>query len=346
MKARVYLDPFVLACPSPEEGLHEFDLYITNIIGWSQLKNNDWISLCLPEQTTNVLFQSNKYPIWADLTTAIKALGIYDIQPQDVITLVNNLLRDVPSIESEVGISEILLNKVTCTPSEHLKNRLDVFVEHHQRILAFMSLVCSIFNVKEKEQVLITRQISDAYMEISVTGQVVDAQVEKPIASLQLPVDFRNDFGACSCISGLFLLLDPVYIWLNAENIEGFTKAIDVALHQALYYKGINEPDVNVYKWKMGPKLLDTAKKNGFLKQENKVKELLRACVEVILKENMRDTHGLRNGKGANAPQVCRGVDLAWRRDIDYEYHLHYWETASGPELAAIVVHNDMSIPS
>jgi hypothetical protein len=41
-----------------------------------------------------------------------------------------------------------------------------------------------------------------------------------------------------------------------------------------------------------------------------------------------------------------RGRDKAQRRDIDYEFHLHYWECANGTiELASVVHHNDFSIP-
>jgi hypothetical protein len=41
-----------------------------------------------------------------------------------------------------------------------------------------------------------------------------------------------------------------------------------------------------------------------------------------------------------------RGSDKAQRRDIDYEFHLHYWEIANDViELASVVHHNDFSIP-
>jgi hypothetical protein len=65
------------------------------------------------------------------------------------------------------------------------------------------------------------------------------------------------------------------------------------------------------------------------------------------LGENLSDTHWLRTGKGANNPQKKRRKDKAepWRRDIDRDYHLHYWKTANGTEFASVVVHDDMTIP-
>ena len=75
---------------------------------------------------------------------------------------------------------------------------------------------------------------------------------------------------------------------------------------------------------------------------------IVRACVDTVLSENMGATHQLRRGPGANEPHRVRTRDNAgaWRRDIDHEYHLHYWSTAAGPELATVVVHVDMSIPA
>jgi hypothetical protein len=65
-----------------------------------------------------------------------------------------------------------------------------------------------------------------------------------------------------------------------------------------------------------------------------------------MLSQNMAAVHGLRTGMGGDDPQRTRGKDKAQRRDIDYEFHLHYWECANGTiELASVVHHNDFSIP-
>ena len=74
--------------------------------------------------------------------------------------------------------------------------------------------------------------------------------------------------------------------------------------------------------------------------------KVLRAIVETLEHTSMADSHALRTGPGAEDPQRMRGGDKAMRRDIDYEYHLHYWQFADGTvEIASVVVHNDFSIP-
>ena len=59
---------------------------------------------------------------------------------------------------------------------------------------------------------------------------------------------------------------------------------------------------------------------------------------------NNNATHWIRTSTGGNASQLKRGNDAAWRRDIDHEYHLHYWITIDGFEFSVVVHHNDFSI--
>jgi hypothetical protein len=60
---------------------------------------------------------------------------------------------------------------------------------------------------------------------------------------------------------------------------------------------------------------------------------------------NTIDSHALRLNSTGGAPQVLRNYDKARRRDIDYEFHLHYWECDDKTiELADVVHHNDFSI--
>jgi hypothetical protein len=33
------------------------------------------------------------------------------------------------------------------------------------------------------------------------------------------------------------------------------------------------------------------------------------------------------------------------RRDIGYDYHVHYWEHGGHIEFASVVIHNDLTIP-
>lgn len=94
----------------------------------------------------------------------------------------------------------------------------------------------------------------------------------------------------------------------------------------------------------LGKQFLRSAQEHGFLHNPNRVSRLLRVCTDLLHDRNLGDSHWLREGLGANEPQRSRGDWKAWRHDIDYEYHLHYWRRGSEVELANVVVHNDFGI--
>jgi hypothetical protein len=118
-----------------------------------------------------------------------------------------------------------------------------------------------------------------------------------------------------------------------------------IYIYQRNHVTGISTPDIEDLSWYYGSEFFETVSKLGFIHEEKKIRRLLRACAETVLNESLGATHWLRTGKGANDPQRMRGNQGAWRRDIDDEYHLHYWSTERGPEFASVVQHNDMSIP-
>jgi hypothetical protein len=82
----------------------------------------------------------------------------------------------------------------------------------------------------------------------------------------------------------------------------------------------------------------------NFHKYESKIDSLLRALFEEIMNLNMKDTHELREGRSGGSNQICHNGYLAWRRDIDYEYHLHYWKKGNELVFTDVVPHNVFKI--
>ncbi|HIP73832.1 MAG TPA: hypothetical protein EYH05_20850 [Anaerolineae bacterium] len=71
----------------------------------------------------------------------------------------------------------------------------------------------------------------------------------------------------------------------------------------------------------------------------------LRAIVETIDQLMLEDVHALRQIDSGGSPQRVRDRDKGWRRDIDREYHLHYWEGTDGIEFGWMGPHNDFRLP-
>jgi hypothetical protein len=343
----VFVDAFVFSCPTPDEGIGEFDAYVRNLVAWQELRHANWLDLCLSQKTVNVLFDTNTYPLWPHLATALSQLEAPTIQARDVVSLVDALLTRLPTIESRLGIDELLIDAYTCQPSYHISARLPPFVEHYKDLTAMMCLCERNARAGHDQQILITRGLKASDHVIEITCEVLACDTARENASLKLPCHVSGRFPACIDPDGLRSLIDPVSLWQVARCEEAYQGAVEVYIYQQAATFGLPTTLNRQLPWSFGPQFVGTASQHGFVDQDEKVAKVLRALAETILEANLRSTHPLRTSSGGNAPQRRRNRDdaAAWRRDIDHDLHLHYWQTPQGLEFASIVHHNDMSIP-
>lgn len=137
--AKVYLDPYVFAFPSGKDA-SELEEYIDNIIAWRDLRDSSWLQICISNKTLELLTSTSSYPSWEDLKTTIDKLGMNEIQPQDIMTLINGLLNKLPYIEDFLGITDILIDKMAVNPNHHLQNRIEIFKESHFYLVTLMAI--------------------------------------------------------------------------------------------------------------------------------------------------------------------------------------------------------------
>jgi hypothetical protein len=122
--------------------------------------------------------------------------------------------------------------------------------------------------------------------------------------------------------------------------------AISVALYKKRFAAGNQTQWQDLPAFRIGSQFLASLDEHHVGSGSGLAEKLIRSILETIDHENLAATHWLRKGAGASDPQRMRGKDAAWRRDVDYEYHLHYWECDAGyVEFARLVVHDDFSIP-
>ena len=75
------------------------------------------------------------------------------------------------------------------------------------------------------------------------------------------------------------------------------------------------------------------------------MRRLFETVIEAIEGENLGQLHSLRTSNGGGSSQRKRDNDKACRRDIDRQYHLHYWQCANDTvELADVVTHDNFAI--
>jgi len=141
------------------------------------------------------------------------------------------------------------------------------------------------------------------------------------------------------------LALDELDVFQNANCLAQVEDAIKIALCKYRVSIGKRMSCLPFPVLRFNRHFFVCLEQCGAFRKRVLAQSTLRAVVEAIEDIQMADVHAIRSGPGPEEAQVTRGKDLAWRRDIDREYHLHYWQCKGNvKELACIVPHRDMHI--
>ena len=340
------IDPFVFACPHPEEGINTFRDFIRSILSWKELNDERWARVFISNQTFDVLSETNTYPLWDGLAALIAEFHIEDVQPRDVVDIVNALLMKLPSIEDHSGVNELLFDEAISAPDNHLNRRPVVFTEQYFRVSLIICLLAELNEHQAGSHMLITRLLTEDLVrsEIAATIHAYDSTPTK-IELAAPPIHIKSRVDLCNTPHGLYLAVDPLQIWIKAQDDEQCAQALHLFLYQRVYTARRERISRNELQWSFGRLFCASVVEKGFLNNLSLMTALLRACAETILSERMTDVHALREGAGPEESQLQRGSDKAWRRKIDKENRLHYWETEQGPEFAYVAAHNESYIP-
>jgi hypothetical protein len=347
MQSPFYLDAFMLACPDSSSDINSFLTYIENIISWNELRKYEWAKFFISQSASIALVESKSYPLFDIIKKNIAQFNITHIQAKDVSEIVTSFLTKACLIEEELGIKELLIENFNINPDPGIDRRIKPFPEHFQLLSILILLHCN-YIPEILNQILITSNNIQytGIINITATIPVLDKISSDVIPdSVSEPLSISGEFHICKCMHTLHLSLDPYYIWANANCNSALIKAIELFVYQEQPRQGPYNNPIEHCNFMIGSKFFESCKHLNFNTDSRKIKMLLRTCSEVIFNKNTSDTHWLRVDRGANSAQKTRGNDRAWRRDIDHEYHLHYWQTDNGPELASVVQHNDFTIP-
>lgn len=347
--ASVTIDASVLAIPPKEATSEEVRDYVENLLKWKRFSGQNWVDIVSSENLYEVLEKESCLPDDPGLKELFNLKGLGNLySPNDILSFIRRLLNSDSGLQSQFNLRYVLLAHMATIPNifkDYSQARL--LEEFKQSLVLCMLLRCHCTN-PVKDHLLIVKPWEGKTL-IQVQAQI--EEIEHSRTDLKnfgtTSNFFEGEIEVCQKPEELIACLDEVALWRGASNAIDKEKAFKIALYKSQLNRGMEPEWEEDPFFSFGSNFLKSAESCCKSGPESLVKGLLRAMAETVDGIDMKDTHQLRTSNSGNSPQRIRGRDKArgWRRDIDYEYHLHYWAGASGKiEFADVVVHNDFSI--
>lgn len=332
--ADVFLDPYLLALPDSTQPQYGLKDYVSVLLGWEALLGQQGLRFLKSKEADATLYQGEAAPTWENVSAAIKTCGADYIQERDVTKVVEQFLRISVAVETVSDIEEFATDGVQVQPLSLMCGRPDHFVAHCHDLL-MLAGIHQIMDPPDLPQFLATRFLSHEAVDATFEGYVLLREAGQTDQERTI----RGSLRLSGTAYDLERQLDPIVFWQNGY-IEG-ALSLYLGTQQAGFYGPIQNRKQG---FRFAPAFWELLKPSGFSHDPPKIERLLRALRETVTGIRMEDVHSLRTGVGGNSPQRKRNRDLAWRRDIDSEYHLHYWATSNGPEFVQVGVHNNFEI--
>ncbi len=330
-----FIDTF-LFCPPEASSAAEMEGYIIRLLEWRAFAATEAVALFVSANASAMLAAETGFPPWHGITAAIERLGISGVQTPDIFVILRRFLERTATLEDELGIREVLLEEANFQPADY-KLRSPALADDFLRSVALMCVLAGKHPNGESELVLYSRGFSRCPDNGMFSAKLVDCEGE---GCPKLPDVLLGKFPLFSCGRNARRALKSEAVWGSATTLPAYSLAIELEIERMAESVG----HAHRRRWRLGPELIASVISLNF-KTADRARRLMRAFAETALDQNMRATHPIRTGEGGNDPQVTDGDAAGWRRDIDPEYHLHYWSSPAGFEFASVVVHNDLSIP-
>ncbi len=344
--ASVTIDAGVLVAPHHSDTAEDAYRYVETLLDWSTLLDQPWMAIYMSERASEALFNDGLYPLRNQLTRLFEVNGIVDYSVNDVAQVVNRLLQLTPHFETYFKVQEVLADNITTIPDILQSARGLQLQSDLARCVVLIAILREHCRNPILEHSLILRQAPGRIVNVRALIHELEHERNDLNAIPAPPEIFEGNVLACDDFRGLIECLDESAMLLSSRDDVGIETAIRVALYKSRLARQL-EPDWDdIRGLRIGHHFHEIATSICRGLSESFPGRVLRAIVETLEDINLAAVHSLRTGPGGGNPQRMRGKDKAMRRDVDREYHLHYWQCQGGiVELASIVVHNDFSIP-
>lgn len=343
---RLTVDAGVLAAPDCTCSREKTCQYVDTLLSWSKLLDEPWIAICLSERASETLFADSLFPLREHLSKLFQTHNIIEYDVNTVARIANQLLTITPSFETYYRVKDVLSDNLETDPDVIRLTTSAGLQADLARCITLIAVLRSHCSQPLGGHSLILRQTPSQV--IQVKAQIYELEHERDdIPTLPSPPDFfEGEVLACDDFRGLIDCIDEPVLLVGALDNLAIELSIRLALFKHKIAQGENPEWTDMVAPKIGRLFRATCQTCCLSAATSLPQETLRSIVETVLGQNAAAVHAIRTSAGGGAAQRKRGNDKAQRRDIDHEFHLHYWECANGAiELASVVHHNDYTIP-
>jgi len=341
--ASVTIDAGVLALPEPEDDAHR---YIEVLLDWSKLLDEPWVAICMSERASEALWQDGLYPLRNELTRLFTANRIVEYDVNTVALVIDRLLQLTPWFETYFSIRDALTDERLTTEPDILRLCSGASLRSDlARCVVLIAILREHCREPIRDHSLVLRRAPGRTIRVRALIHGLEHQREDLRPLPEPPDYFEGDVLVCDDFEGLVESLDEVAILHRSTDDIGIRTAIRIALYKSRIARGEASDWDDLPDYRIGRAFRSSVQRVDSMVATR----LLRAIVETLERTNMAAVHRLRTGPGGDNPQLVRRRDgaKAWRRDVDRDHHLHYWDCDNGiVEIAWVgFPHDDFRIP-
>ena len=344
----VTIDAGVLAGPSPDSSADTVYKYIETLLDWRQLLKEPWVAIYMSARASESLFRDGMYPLRDRLKPLFQTHGVMHADANTVATVVDNLLQITPFFEEFFRVEDVLTEELSAEPDVLRLSTGKRVQSDFERCLTLIAILRQHCGDLLRNHFLVLRDAPESNVTVQARILTIEHERDDLYGIPTYPKVFKGDVLVCEDFRGLIQCLDASDVLVNSTDNLGLETAIRIALYKSRLKRGVN-PDWNDFgDLRIGHRFFRTVEETRGASSALPGK-ILRAIVETVDNENLSAVHALRKGRHGNDPQRMRGKDGAgaMRRDIDQDYHLHYWSCCNGiVELASVnYPHDNYWIP-
>jgi hypothetical protein len=301
----------------------------------------------MSENASAAMFEAGVYPLRDELKRLFSEKSIQAYDPNTVGLLAADLLKKTPGFETCFRMRDVLTSEVSTLPDLLSIHTGEALSSELARCVVIIAILRSHCTHPVLDHNLIVKPWRGTNV-VQVRAQIHDIDTTRDdLMPVPVPPEFfEGDVLTCQNFRELVLNLNESAIWNTAEDEVGLALATKIAVYKSRLERNMEPEWDDISGFAFGREFMrykQDCDRAGSLGLPDRI---LRALSETIDGVNLRAVHEKRTGPGGGNPQELRGADKAWRRDIDREYHLHYWECADGStEFASVGPHNMFDIP-